>query len=76
MHISYSRIVPMWPWAVFMMLISNCGFVFVCVCVCWGVCVCVGGGGSWDGSFRMVLCVGCLGGTVPALRVYRISYFS
>ena len=26
------------------------------------VCVCVGGGGG--GSFRMVLCLGCLGGTV------------
>ena len=40
-------------------------FLFVVVVVC-------GGGGGEGGPFRMVLCVGCFGGT--ALRVYTISY--
>ena len=62
--------------------------VCVCVCACAHmydtdqcpthlnslVFFCSWGRGEGCLSFHMVLWVGCLGGTVPALRVYRISY--
>ena len=55
----------MWPWAVFMMLISNCFLFLFCSCVC-------GGGGS---VFQYDALCGLFGWNC-ALHVYRISYLS